>query len=62
MCIFVVFCYLKSQYCPKLKNNDSIVRFIFSNIEKQGTNKEVNSLIGKYARIKEDTLASLIEP
>ena len=46
----------------ELKNNDIIVCLIFLDIEKQCTHIEADNLIGEFARIKEDTLASLNDP
>ena len=63
MCIFVVFHLVNVPLLsPKLKNNDILACLIFLDIEKQGTNIKANYLIGEFARIKEDTLASLNDP
>ena len=63
MCIFVVFHLVNIPlFSLKLKNNDTVVRLIFLDIEKQGTRIKANNQIGQFTRIKEDTLASLNGP
>ena len=63
MCIFVVFRLVNVPLLSlKLKNNDIIVCLIFLDIEKQCTHIKADNLIGEFARIKEDTLASLNDP